>query len=272
MAEDRVKQIISTVRHEVFTDISFNYKGKAVLVSGARTGIGLATAQKFAEYGASVVLAGRNEPVAEAKALRDKGYEAISVKADVTKDEDVRRMIDFTVEKYGKLDIAFNNAGIMPDAADIENTSIETYDKVVDTNLRSVWLAMHHEIAQMKKQGNGGSIVNCGSTASVVGFAGRSPYVLSKHGIAGLTKAIALEVAKYDINVNAIGPGNVYSQMVQQMFDSQPELMCGYVDGSVAGRIGSAEECAALVMYLSSYASRYLTGQMICIDGGYVTQ
>lgn len=272
MANSKVEQIISTVRHDVFTDISFNYKGKVALISGARTGIGLATAKKFAEYGASVVLAGRNEPVKEAQALRDQGYNVISVKADVTIDEDVKKMVEATVKEFGRLDMAFNNAGIMPDAEDIDITDIATYDKVVNTNLRAMWVAMHYEIEQMKKQGQGGSIVNCGSTASVVGFAGRSPYVSSKHGVAGLTKSVALEVAKYDINVNAIGPGNVYSEMVQRMFDSQPDLMCGYVDGSVAGRMGSGEECAALIMYLSSYASRYLTGQIICIDGGFVAQ
>lgn len=266
---ERAERIIATVRHDVFKDIRFDYHDKVALVSGARTGIGLAAAQKFAEAGASVVLAGRHEPVAEAQALRDRGYKAISVRADVTSDEDVKNMVDTAVKEFGKLDFAFNNAGIMTEALEIEKTDIATFDSVVNTNLRSVWLAMHYEVEQMKKQGQGGSIINCGSTASVIAMAGRSPYVASKHGIAGLTKAVALEAAKYDINVNAIGPGNVYSQMVQKMFDNEPELMCGYVEGSVAGRIGSAEECAALVLYLSSYAARYVTGQMICIDGGY---
>ncbi len=269
MANDRVQEIISTLRHDVFQDISFNFKGKSVLVSGARTGIGLATAQQFAAHGASVVLAGRHEPVKEAKALRDQGYDAISVQADVKNDEDVQKMVETAVKEFGKLDIAYNNAGIMTEAKDIELTSIETFDDVITTNLRSVWVAMHYEIEQMKKQGTGGSIVNCGSTASVVGFAGRTPYVSSKHGVAGLTKSVALEVAKYDININAIGPGNVYSAMVQKMFDDEPESMCGYVDQSCAGRIGSGEECAALIMYLSSYAARYLTGQVIMIDGGF---
>ena len=255
-----------------FDDLKFDYSGKVAIVTGARTGIGLCAATAFAEAGATVVMVGRNEPVAEAQALRDKGFDAVSLKGDMSVEEDVKHMVDFTTEKYGRLDFCFNNAGIMKVARDIDEIPVEEMREVININQMSVMMSMHYEMAYLKKQfkekGIGGSIVNCSSTSGLIGVSGRTPYVASKHAIAGLTKTVAQEAAKYDINVNAVGPGNVWSAMLEDLFRDECEAMMGYVNQSFAGRVGSGEETAMLVLYLCSSAARYITGTLIPIDGG----
>ncbi len=248
------------------------FEGKVAIVTGARTGMGLVTAQKFAQLGAAVVLAGRHEPVNEAKELRDQGYKAISVNCDVARVEDCRMLVKRTVEEFGRLDFAFNNAGIMKDAVNIAQMTLEDYEETMNINCRGVWACMKYEIAQLEKQGEGGSIVNCSSLGGLVGNPGRSAYHAAKHGILGMTKSVALEYASQGIRVNAVCPGTIYTPMVEKMIEKEKDLMDGYVEAIPAKRMGTSEEIAGAVIWLCSPYSTFVMGQSIPVDGGYTSQ
>ncbi|GMA47579.1 SDR family NAD(P)-dependent oxidoreductase [Tetragenococcus muriaticus] len=246
-----------------------NMEGKVAIVTGARTGIGLAAAQQFAEAGASVALVGRHEPKKEAQDLVDKGYQAISIQCDVSKEDEVSAMVEKTVEVFGRLDFAYNNAGIQSPITDTADLTEEEYDRVMDINLRGIWLSMKYELRQLRKQETEGAIVNCSSLGGIVGIAGRTAYHASKHGVLGLTKSSALEYAEKGIRINAVCPGIIETPMVGRMMDSENDAMNELMKEIPSGRLAKPEEVASVVLFLCSDAASYIIGQGIAVDGGY---
>ncbi len=240
-------------------------ENKVALVTGGTAGIGKATALALATAGAKVVFSGRRDPEGEATAalIRDAGAECLFVRSDVSSEEDVKALVQKTVETYGRLDCAFNNAGIEPAQKPLHEQLIEDFDKLMAINLRGLFLCMKYEIEQMLSQG-GGVIVNNSSIGGLIAFQGGSPYNGSKHAVMGLTRSAALDYAKQGIRVNAINPGFIVTEMTDRL---------GYkVDDLAAmvpmGRMGQAEEIAQVVVFLCSDAASYITGQPLVIDGG----
>lgn len=251
--------------------------GKTALVTGAAAGIGRATALAFAEEGAKVMVsdideAGGQETV---KLIRDAGGEAVFTRADVSAPEDVTALIAATVERFGRLDCACNNAGIEGRVAPLAEQSLDDYEKVLAINLRGTFLCLKAEIRQMLKQG-GGAIVNLASVAGLIGFPGLSPYVASKHAVNGLTKNAALEYGKQGIRVNAVCPAGIETRMLDSLADqstggaqSAHEMMDPL---HPIGRIGRSEEVAQMIVWLCSDRASFVTGATMPIDGGYVAQ
>lgn len=247
-------------------------KDKVVIVTGAGSGIGLAAAQLFAKEGASVALVDINEPKQEAEKLIAAGYDAIAIRCDVSIEKDVEAMVEKTVEAFGKLDYAYNNAGIQSPLNDTADITEEEYDKVMDVNLRGVWLCMKHELRQLRKQGTEGAIVNCSSLGGLVGIGGRSAYHATKHGVLGFTKSSALEYAAKGIRINAVCPGIIETPMVETMLTTQSDAMHELMKAVPIGRLAKAEEVASVVLWLCSPAASYVIGQAIAVDGGYTVQ
>ncbi|GAA0341494.1 SDR family oxidoreductase [Oceanobacillus oncorhynchi subsp. oncorhynchi] len=247
-------------------------KGKVALATGAKGGMGLATAQLFAKEGASVVLVDINEPKQEAQALVDAGYQAIAIQCDVSDEEAVKAMVEKTVDTFGRLDYAFNNAGIQNPVTDTVDLEEDVFDDVMDVNAKGVWLCMKYELKQFEKQGSEGAIVNCSSMGGIVGVPGRSVYHASKHGVIGLTKSTALEVASKGIWVNAVLPGIIETPMVENMLINESDAMEELINQLPIRRIGKAEEVASVVHWLCSPAATYVIGQSISVDGGYTVQ
>src|SRR5213593_2952562 len=244
------------------------FPGKVALVTGGTSGIGKATAIEFARAGAKVVLTGRREKegaqvVAEIKKL---GGEAAFVRADVAKNADVKAMVDFTVDKFGRLDIAFNNAGVEWKGPLDQATEAE-YRRIFDINVWGVLNSMRHEIPVMLKNG-GGAIVNTSSVAGHVGLPQVSIYISSKHAVEGLTKSVALEFAKQNIRINAIAPGVIATEMFDRFAD---DALRDQITSIVpVGRVGASDEIAAAVLYLASDDAKFTTGSSLVVDGGYV--
>jgi NAD(P)-dependent dehydrogenase (short-subunit alcohol dehydrogenase family) len=248
------------------------FTGKVALITGGNAGIGRATAIEFAKHGAKVVITGRREKeghevIAEIKAF---GGEAIFAKTDVSKASDVKAMIERTLQTFGRLDYAFNNAGIEETLTPLSNQTEEAYDQIMDINVKGVWLSLKHEIPAMLKTG-GGAIVNSSSIAGLVGFAMAPVYVASKHAVIGLTKSIALEYAKQNVRVNAVAPGSIETRMLRD-FASAPEVRQMLEAGHPMGRIGQPKEVASTVIWLCSGGASFVTGQTLAIDGGYTVQ
>jgi len=246
------------------------FSGKVALVTGGTSGIGKTTAIEFARAGAKVVLTGRREKegaqvVAEIKKL---GGEAAFVRADVAKDADVKRMVDFTVDKFGRLDIAFNNAGVEWKGSLDQATEAE-YRRIFDINVWGVLNSMRHEIPVMLKNG-GGAIVNTSSVAGHVGLGQVSVYNASKHAVEGLTKSVALEFAKQNIRINAIAPGVIATEMWDRF--AGDELRDQVASIIPVARIGASEEIAAAVLYLCSDNAKFTTGTSLVVDGGFIAQ
>jgi NAD(P)-dependent dehydrogenase (short-subunit alcohol dehydrogenase family) len=246
------------------------FSGKVALVTGGTSGIGKTTAIEFARAGAKVVLTGRREKegaqvVAEIKKLDG---EAAFVRADVAKDADVKRMVDFTVDKFGRLDIAFNNAGVEWKGALDQATEAE-YRRIFDINVWGVLNSMRHEIPVMLKNG-GGAIVNTSSVAGHVGLGQVSVYNASKHAVEGLTKSVALEFAKQNIRINAIAPGVIATEMWDRF--AGEELRDQVASIIPVARIGASEEIAAAVLYLCSDNAKFTTGTSLVVDGGFIAQ
>lgn len=247
-------------------------KNKVVIVTGAKGGIGLATAQLFAMEGAKVVLADKNEPKEEAKNLIDLGYQALAVQCDASEEKSVKAMVDQTVESFGKLDFAYNNAGIQNPVTDTADLTEAVYNDVMDVNTKGTWLCMKYELLQLKKQGTEGAIVNCSSMGGLIGVPGRSVYHASKHGILGLTKSSALEYASRGIRINAVCPGIIETPMVANMLATESDAMDELMKQVPIGRLAKAEEVAEVVLWLCSSAASYVIGQAIAVDGGYTVQ
>lgn len=246
------------------------FADKVALITGGSTGIGRATALVFAREGAKVVVASRGVEGGEetVRLIKDIGGEAFFVKTDVAKASEVEALVNKVVETYGRLDIAFNNAGVEGQVKPIIEQTEADFDFVMDINVKGVWLSMRYQIPQMLKQGSG-AIVNTSSTLGLVGFAGISPYVASKHAVLGLTKSVALEYAKSGIRINAVAPGAIETEMVNRVTDGNPEAMAQL---HPLGRIGKSEEIAEAVVWLCSDAASFITGQTLTIDGGYTAQ
>ncbi len=252
--------------------MNISFTNKVALITGAGSGMGLATAKAFAESGAAVVLADWNEKSARAAAeqLRAQGHQALAVGCDVSDDAQVEAMVEKAVATFGRLDAAFNNAGVQGVLAETADTTREDYDRVMGINLRGVWSCMKFELQQMRKQGSG-AIVNCSSLGGLVGGDQRGIYHASKHGVLGFTKSAALEYATRGVRVNAVCPGLIRTPMVDQMVaGGQGEAMKAMEQSVPMQRAGRPEEIADAVLWLCSDAASYVTGQSISVDGGYI--
>lgn len=244
-------------------------QGKVVIVTGGNSGLGQAAALRFAQCGARVVIAARRQPEGEATVslIRSAGGEARFIQTDVSSAQQVENMVARTVETYGRLDCAFNNAGVGRGGARVHEFQEEDWDAVMDINLKGTWLCMKYEIHQMLQQG-GGAIVNDSSMAGLVGYSLGTAYSASKHGIVGLTKSAALQYAADGIRINAICPGIIRTNIVQGIFDRAPAMEDWALGVSPMGRLGTADEIASAVVWLCSDQASYVTGLAMLVDGG----
>jgi NAD(P)-dependent dehydrogenase (short-subunit alcohol dehydrogenase family) len=253
--------------------MNISFENEVALVTGAASGLGLATAKAFAEAGASVVLADwdEKEVQAAAKGLSNQGHKTLAIRCDVSDDAQVEAMVNQTVATFGRLDAAYNNAGIQNVLADTADSSRDDYDRVMGVNLRGVWSCLKFELKQMSEQGSG-AIVNCSSLGGLVGGNQRGTYHAAKHGVIGFTKSAALEYATRGIRVNAVCPGMIRTPMFDKMIaDGQGEELNAMLKTFVPmGRMGRPEEIADAVLWLCSSSASYVTGQSISVDGGYV--
>jgi NAD(P)-dependent dehydrogenase (short-subunit alcohol dehydrogenase family) len=240
-----------------------------VLITGGLTGIGRAAAVAFAKKGAKVVVAGRRNEVGQAlaKELRSLGSEAEFINADIRKEDDVRALVDKTVARFGRLDVAVNNAGTEGQVGPITDQTAESYAATFDTNVLGVILSMKHEVRAMQRQGGSGSIINISSTYGHEGAAGASVYVGSKHAVEGITKSVALEIAKSGIRVNAVAPGPTDTGMLTR-FTGTPENKAALVTTVPMARLGLSEELANAIVFVASDEASFITGQVINVDGG----
>jgi NAD(P)-dependent dehydrogenase (short-subunit alcohol dehydrogenase family) len=249
------------------------FRGKVAIVTGGTSGIGRAAALAYAREGASVVVAGRRAAEGEetVRLLRAQGGEGIFVTTDVSKAAQVKELVDRTMQKFGRLDFAFNNAGIEQEPTPFLEQDEETYDRVMDINVKGVWLSMKYEIPAMLKTG-GGSIVNTSSGLGVIGMPGVEIYVASKHAVIGLTKSAALEFGKQGIRVNAVLPAVIDTDMFQRFAGEKPEFREQVTALHPIGRIGKSEEIADAAIWLSSSKSSFVTGHSLLVDGGFTAQ
>jgi NAD(P)-dependent dehydrogenase (short-subunit alcohol dehydrogenase family) len=247
------------------------FEGKVALVTGAGGGIGFATASAFAEAGASVIIADSNATLLNeaADGLRSAGREVLAVICDVTNRNQVRAMTEEAVGTYGRLDAAFNNAGINCDGAPMLETEDAEFDSILDVNLRGVWNCMKAELRQMMAQGSG-AIVNCSSIGGMRGSKGRAAYSASKFGVIGLTRAAALDYAGKNIRINAVCPGIIGNTPMATRVtkNNDPDIIKAFVAAEPIGRLGEPEEIAAAVLWLCSPAASFMVGHSMAIDGG----
>jgi NAD(P)-dependent dehydrogenase (short-subunit alcohol dehydrogenase family) len=241
------------------------------VVTGSSYGIGRSTAIAFAKRGAKVVLSDWVDDKDTREVIGQAGGEAVYFKCDVSNEEEVRSLMAQAVSHYGRLDFAFNNAGVEGSPAPVADCSNENWDRTIGVNLRGVWLCMKHQIPAMLKTG-GGVIVNNASIAGLVGFAGVPAYVASKHGVVGLTKNAALDYAKQNIRVNAVCPGVIQTPMIERFTGGDPKVIQQLVAGEPMDRLGQPEEIAETVVFLCSDAASFITGQAIAVDGGWTTR
>lgn len=249
--------------------MSFSFESKVALVTGAAAGMGLATARAFAEAGAAVVLADFKEEMvkAEAQKLTAAGQKAVAVRCDVSDETQVAAMVDRTVAEFGRLDAAFNNAGVMARIAPTAESTYEEWERVIGINLRGVWSCMKYELRQMERQGSG-AIVNNASVGALTGNPGIGSYIASKHGVIGLTRTAALEYVKNGIRVNAVNPGLIDTQIAREVVSGDEQAYSEIAKSVPIGRAGRPDEIASAVLWLCSSAASYVVGQALTVDGG----
>jgi NAD(P)-dependent dehydrogenase (short-subunit alcohol dehydrogenase family) len=251
--------------------MNISFENKVALVTGSASGLGLATAQAFAEAGAAVALADWNEKAVRnaAEELAAQGHKTLAICCDVSDDEQVEAMVDRTVATFGRLDAAYNNAGVQNIIAETADASREDFDRVIGINLRGIWSCMKFELRQMREQGSG-AIVNCSSIGGIVGSPRRGTYQASKHGVIGLTKSAALEYAARGIRINAVCPGLIHTPMADQMMAAgQTDALNAMLKDVAIGRLGRPEEIADAVLWLCSPAASLVVGHALVVDGGY---
>jgi NAD(P)-dependent dehydrogenase (short-subunit alcohol dehydrogenase family) len=248
----------------------YNFESQVALVTGASSGIGLAAAQGFAQAGASVVLADVNEQALQAAVdgLTSAGHVVLAVSCDVSAEEQVAAMVERAVDRFGRLDMAFNNAGIQVPPSDAADEPLENYERVTAVNLRGVWACMKHELRQMREQGSG-AIVNNSSLGGLVGLPTRASYHASKHGVIGLTKSAALEYAPRGVRINAVCPGTIDTPMVSTMLKTQADALQEILKEQPIARLGRADEIAAAVLWLCSPGASFVLGVALPVDGGF---
>jgi NAD(P)-dependent dehydrogenase (short-subunit alcohol dehydrogenase family) len=252
---------------------TYEFGGQVALVTGAGAGMGLDTARAFAAAGAAVVLADVDEESVRAATdeLEAAGHRALGIACDVADEDQVAALVEQTVAEFGRLDMAFNNAGIMIPLADAAEEPAERFDRVTAINLRGVWACMKHELRQMRAQGSG-AIVNCSSLGGLVGNPGRASYHATKHGVLGLTKSAALEYAPRGVRINAVCPGTIETPMVAGMMASGELTVEDAVAGQPIGRLGCGDEIAAAVLWLCSPGASLVVGVALPVDGGYTAR
>jgi NAD(P)-dependent dehydrogenase (short-subunit alcohol dehydrogenase family) len=246
-----------------------DFSGKVALVTGAASGMGLATAQAFAQSGAAVVLGDFKEDAvrAEAEKLVAAGLKALAVRCDVSDDAEVAAMVDRTVDEFGRLDAAFNNAGVMAHIAPTGESTRQDWDRVIGINLRGVWSCMRQELRQMERQGSG-AIVNNASVGALTGNPGIASYIASKHGVVGLTRTATLEYVKHGIRVNAVNPGLIDTQVARDVVNGDEQAYADIAKHVPMGRAGRPEEIASVVLWLCSPGASYVVGHALTVDGG----
>jgi len=248
--------------------------GKVAIITGAGSGIGRAAARVFARERARLVLAdwieqGGNETL---RVVQDLNAQAEFIKTDVSSPDDVKALVAKAVAEFGRLDCAFNNAGIEGASAITHECTLENWNKVIAVDLTGVWLCMRAELEQMVKQGHGGAIVNTSSGAGLAGVRGMPAYVAAKHGVAGLTKAAAVEYGRQGIRVNAVCPGPIRTPMMARLLGDRPQAEERFARGGPLKRLGEAEEIAETVAWLCSDRASYVTGVPMPVDGGFMAQ
>jgi NAD(P)-dependent dehydrogenase (short-subunit alcohol dehydrogenase family) len=247
------------------------FKNKVAIVTGGSSGIGKATALAFAKKGAKVVVVDWIENSETVNLIKEMGEEAIFIKCDVSKSTDVKAMVEKTIATFGRLDYAYNNAGIEGTSASTPDCTEENWDKTISINLKGIWLCMKYEIPEILKQGKG-VIINCSSVAGLVGFPGLPAYVASKHGVIGLTKTAALECSKLGIRVNAVCPGVIQTPMIDRLTGNSKEAVEQFTGLEPIGRFGLPEEIANAIVWMCSDEASFVTGHAMAVDGGFVAQ
>ena len=252
---------------------NLEFAGKVALVTGGNSGIGAAAARRLAELGAQVVITGRRQSEGRriVNDIRRNDGSAAFIQADLSQPEDVKRIVPFTLKTFGRLDYAFNNAGISGERQLLADQTEKTFDRVFAVNVKALFLLLQQEVKQMVAQGQGGSIVNTASVGGLLAFPTAGPYVASKHAVLGLTKTAAIECGRYGIRVNAVSPGAVRTEMLLDVFGTQ-EALDEMSAMHPIGRIGRPEEIADAVAWLFSEKSSYYTGQSLILDGGLTAQ
>lgn len=253
--------------------VPYDFTGKVAFVTGGASGIGRATALAFAEAGAWVALSDINEDggLQTIRMIQESGGEGLFFKCDFASVSAIEHVLQSVLKHTGKIDCAFNNAGVEGESNTTADCTVENWHRTIDINLRGVWLCMKYEIASMLQKG-GGSIVNCSSIAGMVGFVQSPAYVASKHGVLGLTKTAALEYAKQNIRVNAVCPGVIQTPMIDRVTYKKEDLHRQLTESEPMGRMGTPEEVAAAVLWLSSTQASFVTGQALAVDGGWLAQ
>jgi NAD(P)-dependent dehydrogenase (short-subunit alcohol dehydrogenase family) len=252
---------------------TYDFHGQVAVVTGASSGMGLDTVRAFATAGAAVVLADIDENALRAATdeLTAAGHQALAVTCDVAVEAQVAALVERTVNTFGRLDMAFNNAGVMIPPSDAADEPAGNFDRVTAINLRGVWACMKHELRQMRAQGSG-AIVNCSSLGGLVGNPGRASYHATKHGVIGLTKSAALEYAPRGIRINAVCPGTIETPMVTDMVAKGDLSLPDAVANQPIGRLGRADEIATAVLWLCSPGASLIIGVALPVDGGYTAR